>query len=415
MAHPRLARIAGGIIGSGVFPDFDSQAAPLYKNAKNMLFRENKVTPFPGGVQFVQTDETDAIIGLEQLSVANVKSIFWGTESKLRAWQEDTGAVSTEGTGYSLDAAAGDAWRIVPWGNGALAVSGTSAGLLEWNNWAASAGGWSAVSDFNTEWTSAYELIRFKEYAIALNLDSLRDGLAWCDTGDATTWAATATNNAGSIRVRDLECSIYGARLLRDSVVFFSLDSMYALQVINSRKVFGIQRLLTGIGTRGKFAITAAKGQIFGWGPKGLWVTDGVTYDYIHTPAVKQFLLTDLNEDYANRILCYHDNRIESVVFFYPAGTSTSPNKGIAFNYRTRSWSPLEADRLCASDIGQFSFPATASSVGKIYKQSLFNTPPTPDNTFHVEPLSPAVQIDQTYGDLGYGQLAYGGGWTGEG
>lgn len=414
MAHPRLARVSGPVIGSGVFPDLDSQSAPLFDTSNNILFRQNKVTPFPGGVPFFNTGEQDAILGLEQVSLSCGRTVFWGTETKLRAWREDTGVVSTEGSGYSLDGLAGDSWRIVPWSATALAVSGTDAGLLRWTDWSPS-GGFEAVTEFNSEYTSAYELVRFGEYAIALNLDGAGDRLAWCDTSDPTTWVPAANNSAAALRVRDLECNIFGAKLFRDAVAFFSLDSMYALTPINSRKVFGAQRLLTGIGVRGKLALATASGQIFGWGPKGLWVTDGVVFDYIHTPAVKQFLLADLNEDYANRILAYHDSRIESVVFFYPAGSSTAPNKGIAFNYKTRSFSPLEADRTCASDLGLFSFPITASSQGTIFQQSLFDTPPTPNLSFTVAARATGATVRAGYGYLTYGDLGYGGVWDGPG
>lgn len=405
MAHPLLARFDGEVLGTGVFPDYKSQAAPLFTAARNILFRERKLTPFPGGVDLFTTGLSTPISGIEQVKVHGEPHVFYGTNTNLYSWNETEG-IQTEGTGYSANYTSGLLWRITPWSTEVLAVNGTSDGLLRWQN---HSGGFGAVSDFNSNYTSAQELIRWRQFAIALNLGTMEDGLAWCNTNDITTWTPTATNRAGSIRVRDLEAGINAAKHLRDAVVFFSLDSMYALNYVGGNEVFSIQRLQRGIGANGKYAITSVQGEIYGFGPKGMYVTDGNTYRYIHTPAVKEFVLTDLNEDARDRIMVYHDNRIESVIFMYPAGTSLYPNKGIAYNYRTGSWSPLEVDRTCASDIGVYEFPVTGSYTGRILEQSQFNTPPTQDLNYIVDCEVQTATIEFGWDELRYGELSYGG------
>jgi len=408
----QLARISGDILSSGVFQDDDSQAAPLFVDAANVYFSSKKIQPFPGGKAKFLTGIAAPILGIEAARIAGQPTIFYGTASTLYSWDEVTG-IQVLVTGYSglpdaTSTTPASLWRIVPWNQWVIATNGKDPPQI-WKG-----GSFAPLAGISSVFSTATEFVKWKQYLIAIGLDTAENDVAWSDTGNPEVWAPTATNDAGSLKVIDTEAELRAARLLNNSVVLYGHNSMHALNFLRSREVFGVQRLLTGIGAFSKFAVTSLRGQHYGFGPRGIWRTDGVSYDYIHTPAVRQTLLSSVNEDQASKVLAYHDARAEAIVFFYPSGSSKINNAGYAYNYRDRSWSPIVLDRSTATNNGIFPFPLTGSAAGLIFDQSLFNSVATPSVDSSIA-LPATYSVSVGFGSSGFGAGGFGGLQNGSG
>lgn len=403
-----LAVIKGEILSSGVYTAHDSQVAPLYVDSSNILFADRKVQPFPGGLQlFVpETGEgavtIDApILGIEAVRISGLRKLFFGTGNALLSWDETNGLVQ-QGTGYSrtenqtslLNASS---WSILQWGDWVLATNGLDTPQI----WKGSS--FADLTNLGTEFTTAEIFVKWRQYLFAINLSSGSNRVAWCDTNDVEVWTPTASNDAGSLFIRDMESEITAARLLQDNLLVYGYNSVYAINFLQSRQVFGSQHLLNGIGAYSQHAVTTFQGKHYGFGPRGIWMTDGVSYEYIHSPAVKETVLNNVNEDQASKIVAYHDARLECLLFFYPTLGATNNDAGLAYNYKTGSWNPLVLARSAATDNGVFPYPITGSVAGVVYNQSepTLEVAPTVDSTIAV-PATMAIAV-------GYGGGVYGG------
>lgn len=396
-----LAKLEGEILSSGVFKDFDSQAAPLYTDSSNILFADRLVKPFPSGSSLFATGVATPILGVEAVRISGLRKLFYGTGNTLYSWDESNGVVS-QGTGYSRVADQtslinASTWSIVQWGDWVLATNGLDAPQI----WKGSS--FTGLSGLGTEFSTAKIFVKWRQYLFAVNLSSGTTRLAWCDTNNVEAWTPTATNDAGALFLRELESEIAAARLLGDNLLVYGSNTVHGINFLQSRQVFGSQHLLTGIGAYSQHSVTSYQNKHYGFGPRGIWVSDGVSFDYIHSPAVRDEVLSNVNEDQASKIVAYHDARLESLVFFYPTLNSTDNDAGLAFNYTTNSWNPLTLARSAACDNGIFAYPITGAVSGSIYDQSAYalQTLPTVDSSIAV----PAT-VSMT---IGYGELAYGG------
>tara|TARA_R110002153_G_scaffold274298_2_gene448192 strand:+ start:11649 stop:12884 length:1236 start_codon:yes stop_codon:yes gene_type:complete len=396
-----IGKINGEILSSGVFAAFDAQSAPLYTDASNILFADQLVQPFPNGSLVIASGQSAPILGLEAVRISGLRKLFYGTGNGLFSWDVTNGNVQ-HGTGYSRVAdqttlANASTWSILQWGDWVLATNGIDAPQI----WKGSSFG--ALSGLGSEFATAKTFVKWRQYLFAVNLDVGNNRIAWCDTNDVEDWVPTASNDAGALFIRDMESEIIAARLLQDNLLLYGHNSVYGINFLQSRQVFGSQHLLTGIGAYSQHAVTSFQGKHYGFGPRGIWVSDGVSFDYIHTPAVKDTVLNNVNEDQASKIIAYHDARLDCLIFFYPTLGSTNNDAGLAFNYKTNSWNPLDLARSAATDNGVFSYPVTGSVSGSLYNQSAYELVATPT-------VDSSIAVPATFAmQFGYGGGAYGG------
>lgn len=399
----------GKLLSSGVFPDFESQSPPLIRDARNYLFAANRVQTFLGGEALFSTGVAVQILGVEAIEVGGAANVFFGTETELRQWNGAT--VTVEGSGYTGNedqtaTSLACRWDIVPWGAWVLANNGFDR-LQVWKG-----ASFAGIADFNTEIGTAYIALRYKEFLQVFNLAGSGGHVegAWCKTDDPETWTPTAANLAGRIIFRGLESGIRAAKKMADFTAVYSSDSMHGMFFTQQQTVFGQQHLLKGIGAFGKMAVDSIGGLHRGFGPRGLWQSDGNSYQYIHDPAVKRYIYNNINLDQASKCIVSYDNQIQATLFMWPSLNSDDVDQGIALNHQDNSWSPFDIDATCVSTSGVYHFPLIGTSAGSIIKQSIYDVGLVADEDDGVFELpTPSASVSAGYGSGGYGQGGYGG------
>jgi len=412
----RIARIDKQVFTGGLFLDQEQQTAPLWTEGSNVLFRAGEVGVFPGSVPLFTRTRTGVITGLGELSsiVTGENALVYGFRDQLLVWDVSNGVTSV-GSGYTGYADQGPDYAATRWS------------LQQWNEWVVATNGQdpmqllktvgSGFADMTTSTSTQFkkaEVIRkFRQFLVAFNLE-LSDGTkqpnaaAWCDVNDVETWVPTASNSARKIFIPDMDSGILCAEKFGDNIFMYSGDQAYALTYSGYPNVFQPQPLVKGIGVYGKNCVCEAKGFHYGLGPRGFWRTDGVTYDYLDTPAVKKYLARTLNRDQASKVVVYHDRTIDHILIFYPQIGQTENGAVLALNYLENKWTKGAFSRTAAIDSGIFDYGITGDTVGNVYRQSLQDVPVSDAVQSQVQVKSSGV-IKLGYGRGGYGQYGYGG------
>lgn len=385
----------GGLV-SGLFPSLSNRQPVMWADGRNVHFADRAMKTTKG--QHVMFDPSlfELVNGLSSNVVNNVRTVFWGSHSRLWKWDETNGVKDiSRPTGYTgVD---GDLWSFEQWGNFMVATNNVDVPQV-----------WKASGTFtNLGGSPPAKVNILMEYSPFLVAFSGRE-VFWCHTDDIEEWTQTANNAARSLFIRGLTSEIKAALPLGDRPVFYSGNEMRSLDFIRAPLYFGSRPLLEGIGALGKFSVCAVDKRHYGIGPRGIWVTDGVTKEFISPPDVHEFVYQNINREHWQKSVAWHDVLQRVVVFFFPFGSAVQNNIGVAFNYSNNTWSVYDFGRTAALDQSVFEFSITADENGYVYQQSVTGAPPAGKND-GVVPILATAEIKLGFGEGNFGGLTFGG------
>ena len=190
--------------------------------------------------------------------------------------------------------------------------------------------------------------------------------VAWSDREDNNTWAASATNSAGDLQVVTGGNAFYAVKWQTDVVVFtdIGIDRIY---YSGSPFIYGIQS--AGVNCQAISARTiVGVGNFLTWfGENSFFVFDGSVKEI--KSDVHDYIYDNLNYTYRKASCGGHNSKFNEVWWFFPSGTSQTPNKYVIWNYKDNVWSVGSLDRSCWIDQGVFDFPIAGDSTGNIFEQ----------------------------------------------
>lgn len=369
-----LGTVPGALIASGIFPDMHQQSAPFWDTGKNAYFREGKVGPLPPWTAVDTLSSTPVITGMKELDnrVASANGLVVGTRTKLFLWT--SGSAVEKGSGYAGNAdqsatVVASRWSFEQWGSWIIATDGVAVPQIYKGSTFGALGG--------VNFTTAEIFIKWRSFLLAFNTSVSATGFKWCSDDDPETWTPSGANSAGSQNVRDVSGPITAASYLGENVVFFGADSMHAVQWVEAPNYFGHKRLLKGIGAWSKNAVQPlGDGRLIGYGPRGVWTTDGTRIDYVDSPSVRKFMTDKLNQAQASKVVLSYDLQTHLVSIFFPVTGSGSNEctEGVVYNLESKQWSPLDFGRSAATDGAIFNYTFTGTSAGVIRKTGATGT-----------------------------------------
>lgn len=352
-------------LATGLWPAISHERAPLWKDGRNVVFTSRGVETVPGWLSAFTPVGTAPVRGMAQQRRSDLaQRLFWGDPANIYMW--DAVNVSTVGTGYtgSQDETVtqpATVWSFVVWGDWVLATNGVDKPQIYQGT------SFAAMDTLTTmPFTTAEIFVKLKYHVIALNTSNGFNMIEWSDTGDPLTWTPATNNSAGNLLVRDLEGPIIAAAPLGDRLALYARDSMHLLSYVGPPYTFGYQPALNGIGAISKQAVIPVGRYNYGMDRHGFYRTDGVSFERIDTPALREWLLARVNFDQGSKICGYHSEALESVIWWYPT-TGAEPDEGVVYNYRTGAWSVLGFGRTSAIERQVFKWPVAADSSGKVY------------------------------------------------
>ena len=370
------------LVVSGLAPSVHPVTAPLWIAGQNVVFEDLSVRKSPGYSAVCTTTGTNPVTGAVTVDSSGNLSVLWGDINTLYAFNNSVG-FSTEGTGYSgtinrdayqdntfqgattggyedafqLDSSPQlSVWDMVAYGNWGVATNGI-------NNVQYDKFDGNGAQALTTEVAFALCIVLFADQLLAFNTDLDNMGFEWSDidniVGNAA-WIPTDTNAAGNLSVRDMGGPIIAAEHLGAYVGAYSKDALALVTSLGAPLYFGAQVVLRGIGACSRHSVVPVGYYNYGISEKGIWQTDGQSYNYISPPFLRKWIKDNVNFGFEDNIAgFYNEDRslIEWGVPTFTGGGSGQNDTTIGFNVDNGSWTFKNYGITAGVQKGVFQFP----------------------------------------------------------
>lgn len=360
-----LGRIDQQQIASGIFPDEPGAAAPLWIDGQNITFLENYVRPFFGGAIIGDTLEGYPVTDFSMVRRSSVPTGYVAASKHLFSFTDPStmGVPTPVGGPYT---ASGN-WVLAPWGDWMLATNNLDHVQVDKGV---------GFVDLDTDgvFTTAKIMLNVDPYAFAFNTSAASgrgNDILWSTNDDPETWTPAATNLAGDTQIRDIISEITCAKMLGDRAIVYNQDDQYILSFIGPPFIWGLSNGVLEIGAVGPHAVTAVGNVHYGFGKRGLWVSDAVTHRYFDPPAVRDYIYSDINLSATDLVCVAHFKQEFSVGFFWPSASSSYPDKGVFFNYRTNTFCPAGFGLTAVQSASQWNFDIGGDKNGVLFQLGL--------------------------------------------
>jgi len=400
-AYPKRASIQDTVqipLDSGVFPSVHEFSVPLWKTGSNVVFHDGAVLTdkgwnTPDGFPLLFDDATgdfdDApgdfddggpgttysnslavpINGLlqQRLSTGGL-AVYIGTATSLQ--RTTGGAVASLGGLYQgftdqLETTPATLWSMESWGDWTFAANGIDAVQVykedETTAFAALAG---VLVD------TAEIVLRLGQFLLLFNTSDSDRGYSWCAAGQPENWDPVQYPTAGQAIVRELPGAMVAAVMLGDAIMMYGANASFRLSFVQAPFMFGHKRAATGIGALSKHSVVEANGRHYGWGPLGIWASDGSeAFDYISDPALRSYITDNLNTAQQTKIWGWHDEAQSRIVWYYPKGSDTDNSESLAYGYLNNSWTIGDYGRSAATERSVLDYPTGGTATGGLFAQ----------------------------------------------
>lgn len=384
----------------GIMPDLAMENAPIVRFAENAVFEPTGIRPTEGQLLTVlPVAGNNEVLGLLSQQIDGEDYITWGDKNNIYSKKWEIGGVAVPGTGYALNPLR-DFWSIVSWGTWTLAANGLERIQLR-----------KGIADtFDDVEGGSMPVVRLLCRRSPFLLAFYQASYQWCDVDDVETWTAAPENLAGDNVLRDIDSEITAVCEWNGEVAVATRNSLHYISFVPGNDVFSQRKLLSNIGAVGPMALCTAKGMLFGYSERGFWQSDGVSYNYIDTPGVKETMNDRINEEYRHRVCVTPDRQNEKILIFLPPDPAVQNQECWAWSLRYNNWSFAKFGRTCGDPGDVLAGQVFGGADGALYEQTQRPIAPTAATaqSNYLIPQS-SVQLRIGYGRGRYGRMPYGG------
>lgn len=378
----RLARLDKLMVG--LTPDLPDQTPSLWKDGRNILFVDKELQPLPGQIPLVST-------GLNVNSMSRTGDlVFLGTKTSVLVYSISQAKVYN--VSPSGDTAIGP-WTFVAYGTWMLGSHGGKIYI------------WKPGSDGTI--THFYEiedapkdtikfLLKFKNYVLAVS----NDYVYWCDDDNPESWTPEQDTQSGFLFIRDLQGEIMGGAANDDIALICTQKEVIKLNYISTPYIFGYKKVFEGAGIWNHKSITVVNNTIFGFGPNGIWCSNGSSFSYIDKGAVSDTISNNMDIALSDACFVGAWNILQHVFVFVPETSGKITCYG--FNMVNNLWTILEWDRACAYR------EYWCDSDGVLYIDDLKSAANLSGGD-GVLPMAELISGGAGFGDTKLGETSYGG------
>ena len=194
--------------------------------------------------------------------------------------------------------------------------------------------------------------------------------IRFSDQESPTTWAATATNTAGDLRIgsgSEIVCAVE----TRQQVLVFTDVSLHAMQYLGPPFTFGINQISENTTIMGPNAAKAVDDTVYWMGLEEFYVYTGQVQKL--PCSVKSYVFNDFNDAQAEKVTAALNSSFNEITWFYPSADSDNIDRYVTFNYQENVWTYGTMARTAWLDRGIVPNPIAASSDGRLYQHELGN------------------------------------------
>ena len=361
---------------TGLWPDRNTDLVPLWRTGYNVLFKNGGVEKMKGWANPLTKPNTQKARGVHQQRFSNgIQVLVWGSYDALWVWDTTQVRWLQSGLGGRNDSTAtqkATVWSFAEWGDWILYTSGEGAiRYTTKDNYTSGDGSASTPLDVEGEFSTAQIIIKRGPYILAFNTTGTPSycgptSFHWCSDDDVTAWSPTADNTAGNQLIRDMESEIIAAVALGDRIAVYSRDSMHIVAYTGPPFYFGYAPAINGIGAVSKQAVVSVGRENYGFGPNGIWRTDGAQFKYIDE-GIHDYIYEDLNIAQDAKVCGYHDEFNTMVNFYYPTAGSSEPDVGVGYNYTNGTWTIYNHGRTACIERQVFDYPIAVTDTNDVY------------------------------------------------
>ena len=316
-------------------PDNETTDQGILVDVENIIPTNRGFASTPGtSFAFTEALAADCRGFSTETTLANAKVTFAGSATKLykktsATWSDVSRAV---GGNYALGAS--DRWRFVTQGNVTIAVSGRPNAGQKYAHATDSA--FADVSAMPK--AELVEAIGRHILVANYNISSdIIDGWGCSKIDDYTNWTASVDDQCVFGRLVDTPGPITGLKRLADYAIFYKQNSMYLCRYVGVPEVFSFALVSDNVGAVTQEAIVRVGRVHYFLGTDNIYSFDSATLLPIGDP-IRDWFNKRCNNSARDRIVSTRDQQRSIIYWFYPAGSSTTPNEYIAYNYINGKW-----------------------------------------------------------------------------
>ena len=187
--------------------------------------------------------------------------------------------------------------------------------------------------------------------------------IRWSEQEDYTTWAPSATNQAGSLRLSH-GSEIVTAVQTRQEIVTFTDSAVYSLQYLGPPYVWGSQLLGDNISIISPNAAITASGVVYWMGVDKFYKYDGRVQTL--NCDLRRHVFNDINTSQNLQVFAGTSEGFNEIWWFYCSANSTVVDKYVIYNYLENVWYYGTMGRTAWLDSGLLDFPIAATYINNI-------------------------------------------------
>ncbi len=211
-----------------------------------------------------------------------------------------------------------------------------------------------------------------------------------------TDWAATATNDAGELRL-GTGSEIISATETRQQILVWTDVSLHAMQYLGPPFTFGITLISENITINGPLSVISVDDTVYWMGAEEFYVYTGSVQRLPCT--IRDYIFNDFNTDQSQKVTASINSSFGEIWWFYPSASSTENDRYAVYNYQQQIWYYGSLPRTCWIDRGINQDPIAASTDGYLYLHEIGfddgSTSPATGITSYIE----SSQIDLAEGE----------------
>lgn len=339
-AKPLVSAGPGKELESGLFPGVDKLSAPFWVDGENVEFRKGGVVSSKGYEELATLTGTAS--ELAQAYVSGEKRIYAAVGADVIMHSTLTG-LSVLG---SFPSAGNPIFET--WGSFLVGTNFVDP-VRVWKN----TGTFDELSGPN--FTFAKILHRRDNHLLAFNTSNGQNAYEWCSASDIEDWDPTLANSAGSNFIRDLDSEIVAVCDLGPVTAVYSRETMGIIQFVGQPNIFAHSQAINGVGALGPRSVVQIGSRNAGLTRQGVFITDGVSFEYADEPAFHDYIKDDIDFDMGESIKSYHNEDISSVIWFYT--DRDGERKGFGFDYKKMAFKKYAIAAEVALERQVFDYP----------------------------------------------------------
>jgi hypothetical protein len=201
--------------------------------------------------------------------------------------------------------------------------------------------------------------------------------IAWCDAGNNTVWAATATNQAGTFRLPRGSKIIGGMQGPHTALIWTDIE-LWSMTYIQPPFIYDFELFASGCGLIAKNAFGVLNERIFWMSQKHFFVLDSGGARALPCD-VWDILFRDLNQSQLDKIFCAPNSNFSEISWFYPSAGSIEIDSYVKLNIVENTWDFGSLVRLAWIDQSVLGSPIGVDGINGLLQQH--ETSPDADGT----------------------------------